>query len=146
MDIDTKLKIEMCEKNIKWAQTSKLVFLSQRLQVQLAYLLYLVCERKTNYIQDKQYRPALNLCGFLIRELAKIDDKSLTMELHVTEARIYKDLHDITKAKVRLYLCFLIRQSSLTACKMASLSIYVDPRTQAEIDMLNGIVYVGTFS
>ena len=50
MDIDTKLKIEMCEKNIKWAQTSKLVFLSQRLQVQLAYLLYLVCERKTNYI------------------------------------------------------------------------------------------------
>lgn len=44
MDIDTKLKIEMCEKNIKWAQTSKLVFLSQRLQVQLAYLLYLVCK------------------------------------------------------------------------------------------------------
>ena len=47
-----------------------------------------------------QYRNALNLCGFLLRELARIDDKSLTMEVHITEARVYKDLNDITKAKV----------------------------------------------
>lgn len=34
------------------------------------------------------------------------------------------------------------QQSSLTACKMAATSIYVDPSTQAEIDMLSGIIYV----
>jgi hypothetical protein len=34
-------------------------------------------------------------------------------------------------------------QASLTACKMAATSIYVDPPTQADIDMLSGIVYVG---
>ena len=31
----------------------------------------------------------------------------------------------------------------MTACKMAATSIYVDPPTQADIDMLSGIVYVG---
>ena len=42
MDVDTKLKIEMCERNIQWAESCKLVFLSQRLKSRLAYLLYLV--------------------------------------------------------------------------------------------------------
>lgn len=64
------------------------------------------------------------------------------MELHVTEARIYKDLNDTIKAKVGPSVLDLTRQSSLTACKMASTSIYVDPLTQADIDMLSGIVYV----
>ncbi|KAK8818200.1 hypothetical protein WA556_006021 [Blastocystis sp. ATCC 50177/Nand II] len=120
MDVPTSAKIELCEKNIKWCEEYKLVFLSQRLRSRLAYLLYM----------DKQYRNALNLCGFLLRELARIDDKSLTMEVHITEARVYKDLNDITKAK-----------SSLTACKMAATSIYVDVPTQAEIDLLSGEIY-----
>lgn len=42
MDVDTKAKIEMCEKNIQWSQSSKLVFLTQRLQSRLAFLLYKV--------------------------------------------------------------------------------------------------------
>lgn len=100
MDVDTKDKIEMCEKNIQWSQSCKLVFLTQRLQSRLAFLLYKVCIHVMGYGQDRQYRQALNLCGYLIRELAKIDDKALSMEVHVTEARIYKDLNDITKAKV----------------------------------------------
>lgn len=100
MDVDTKDKIEMCEKNIQWSQSCKLVFLTQRLQSRLAFLLYKVCIFVMGYGQDRQYRQALNLCGYLIRELAKIDDKALSMEVHVTEARIYKDLNDITRAKV----------------------------------------------
>ena len=42
MDVDTKAKIEMWEKNIQWSQSSKLVFLTQRLQSRLAFLLYKV--------------------------------------------------------------------------------------------------------
>lgn len=105
MDVDTKAKIEMCEKNIQWSQSSKLVFLTQRLQSRLAFLLYKVSIFVLHQSQDHQYRQALNLCGYLIRELAKIDDKALSMDVHVTEARIYKDLNDITKAKVVLVKC-----------------------------------------
>lgn len=101
MDVPTQEKIEMCERNIKWCQESKQVFLAQRLNCRLAYLLYLVFSKyQIGHFQDKQYRRALTLCGHLIRELAKIDDKSLIMEVHITEARIYKDLNDITRAKV----------------------------------------------
>lgn len=42
MDVDTKAKIEMCEKNIQWAESCKLMFLTQRLQSRLAFLLYKV--------------------------------------------------------------------------------------------------------
>lgn len=64
------------------------------------------------------------------------------MEVHITEARIYKDLNDITKAKVTLEWYIMISQSSLTACKMAATSIYVDAPTQADIDLLSGVIYV----
>lgn len=100
MDVPTNDKIEMCERNIKWCEESKLVFLSQRLKSRMAYLLYCVFICIHSLPQNKQYRQSLNLCNYLIRELAKIDDKSLTMEVHVIEARVYKDLNDITKAKV----------------------------------------------
>ena len=43
MDVPTGDKIQMCEKNIAWCEESKLVFLSQRLKLRLAYLLYCVC-------------------------------------------------------------------------------------------------------
>ena len=43
MDVPTSDKIQMCEKNIAWCEESKLVFLSQRLKLRLAYLLYCVC-------------------------------------------------------------------------------------------------------
>ena len=42
MDVPTSDKIQMCEKNIAWCEESKLVFLSQRLKLRLAYLLYCV--------------------------------------------------------------------------------------------------------
>ena len=42
MDVPTSAKIELCEKNIKWCEEYKLVFLSQRLRSRLAYLLYMV--------------------------------------------------------------------------------------------------------
>ena len=56
-------------------------------------------------MKSEEYRQALTLCSHLLRELAKIDDKALTMEVHVTEARIYKDLNDITRAKVGVNDC-----------------------------------------
>ena len=94
-------------------------------------------------MQDGQYKQALRLCHLLIHELAKIDDKALTMEAHVIEARIYKDLEDITKAKVFVKSEFnLTFQSALTACKMAASTIYVDAATQADIDLLSGEIYV----
>lgn len=42
MDVPTSDKIEMCERNIRWCDENKLVFLSQRLRSRLAYLLFLV--------------------------------------------------------------------------------------------------------
>ena len=38
----------MCEKNIQWAESCKLTFLTQRLQSRLAFLLYKVETRVKN--------------------------------------------------------------------------------------------------
>jgi 26S proteasome regulatory subunit N6 len=66
------------------------------------------------------YNKSLEMVNDLLKEIRKIDDKHLLVEIQILESRIYHSLENNSKAK-----------SSLTAAKVCSNSIYCPPTLQA---------------
>lgn len=65
--------------------------LRQRLESRLAsYLLEL-----------REYKPALRIIDELVKEVKKLDDKLLLVEIQLVESRIHLALENVPKAKVR---------------------------------------------
>lgn len=48
----------------------------------------------------QEYKAALKLLDGLLREVKKLDDKLLLVELHLLESRIYNAVQNFAKAKV----------------------------------------------
>ncbi len=65
------LQVELCEACIKWAQDENRVFLRQALQSRLVAV----------YVDSVQYTAALTIAAPLLKELKKIDDKALLVEV-----------------------------------------------------------------
>ena len=65
--------MELCEACIKWAEDENRVFLRQALQSRLV----------TVYVDSEQYTAALSIASPLLKELKKIDDKALLVEVGV---------------------------------------------------------------
>jgi len=112
-------QIQLCRESIEWCVEQKRTFLKQRIEAKLAGLLLL----------QKEFRPALDLISELIREVKKIDDKLLLVEIYLVESKIHLALRNIPKAK-----------ASLTSGKAASNAIYCPPTLQALIDEQAGIL------
>ncbi len=64
-------QVELCEACIKWAQDENRVFLRQALQSRLVAV----------YVDSVQYTAALSIAAPLLKELKKIDDKALLVEV-----------------------------------------------------------------
>lgn len=112
-------QIRICEESINWSRQEKRTFLRHRLQTRLADL----------YYQKQAYQPALQTLTALLRELRRLDDKQLLVEVHLLESKVYHALKNLSKAK-----------AGLVASRTAANAIYCPPLQQAALDMQSGIL------
>lgn len=116
----TDTLIEVCQEQAAWATSEKRTFLRQRIDIKLSSL----------YYSTKKYKPALDLLSSLIREVKKLDDKVLLVEIHVLESKIHHALRNMPKAR-----------AALVAARTAANAVYVPPSLQADMDAQSGILH-----
>merc|ERR1719312_2017357 len=120
MDATTGYEVELCKECIQWAKEEKRLFLRQALEARLIAL----------YHDTERYMDALALGSQLLKELKKLDDKNLLVEVQLLESKVYAALNNLPKAR-----------AALTSARTTANSIYVPPRVQAQLDLQSGILH-----
>ncbi|KAE8410387.1 hypothetical protein BDV36DRAFT_289638 [Aspergillus pseudocaelatus] len=116
LDIQTAV-IKSC---IDWAIAERRSFLRQNLQTRLVAI----------YMQKQSYYDALNLINSLLRELKRLDDKLMLVEVQLLESRVYHALGNQAKGR-----------AALTASRTSAASVYTPPNLQAGLDMQSGMLH-----
>jgi len=120
MDATTGYEVELCKECINWAKEEKRIFLRQGLEARLIAL----------YHDTNRFSEALALGAQLLKELKKLDDKNLLVEVQLLESKVYAALGNLPKAR-----------AALTSARTTANSIYVPPRIQAQLDLQSGILH-----
>lgn len=120
LDASTGLEVSLCQSCIEWAKEEKRTFLRQSLEARLIQLFY----------KTKKYQEALELITSLLKELKKMDDKQLLVEVQLLESKTFHALSNLTKAR-----------AALTSARTTANAIYCPPLTQAELDLQSGILH-----
>ncbi|NWY06536.1 PSD11 ATPase, partial [Nothoprocta ornata] len=128
MEAATGQEVDLCLECIEWAKSEKRTFLRQALEARLVSL----------YFDTKRYQEALQLgsCSSpplgsqLLRELKKMDDKALLVEVQLLESKTYHALSNLPKAR-----------AALTSARTTANAIYCPPKLQAALDMQSGIIH-----
>lgn len=115
-----ELQIELCKESIEWAKETKRTFLRQRIDTRLASL----------YLEGRQFQSALEVITTLLKEVKKLDDKLLLVEIQLIESRIHLALRNLPKAK-----------AALTAARTSANAIYCPPSLQTHLDLQSGILH-----
>lgn len=84
----------------------------------------------TLYMQKQSYYDALTLINGLLKELRRLDDKLVLVEVHLLESRVYHALGNVPKGR-----------AALTAARTAAASVYTPPLLQAGLDMQSGMLH-----
>merc|ERR1719445_2656210 len=113
-------EVQLCKECIQWATEEKRIFLRQALEARLIGL----------YYDTGNYKAALADGATLLKELKKLDDKNLLVEVQLLESKVYHALSNLPKAR-----------AALTSARTTANSIYVPPRVQAQLDLQSGILH-----
>uniref|UniRef100_A0A2C9JVC2 PCI domain-containing protein n=1 Tax=Biomphalaria glabrata TaxID=6526 RepID=A0A2C9JVC2_BIOGL len=120
MEAATGSEVELCKECIQWAKDERRTFLRQALEARLIAL----------YFDTKKYTEALQLGSTLLRELKKLDDKALLVEVQLLESKVYHALSNLPKAR-----------AALTSGRTTANGIYCPPKLQAALDQQSGILH-----
>ncbi|XP_045170358.1 26S proteasome non-ATPase regulatory subunit 11-like [Mercenaria mercenaria] len=120
MEAGTGKEVDLCKECIDWAKDEKRTFLRQALEARLIAL----------YFETKKYQDALLLTSSLLRELKKLDDKALLVEVQLLESKVYHALSNLPKAR-----------AALTSGRTTANGIYCPPKLQAALDLQSGILH-----
>ncbi|RMX44863.1 hypothetical protein pdam_00020311 [Pocillopora damicornis] len=120
MEASTGMEVELCNECIDWAKEEKRTFLRQALEAKLVGL----------YLDTKNYTKALQLGSKLLKELKKLDDKALLVEVQLLESKVYHNLSNIPKSR-----------AALTSARTTANGIYCPPKLQASLDLQSGILH-----
>ncbi|XP_074320351.1 26S proteasome non-ATPase regulatory subunit 11 homolog [Silene latifolia] len=115
-----ELQITLCKEMVQWTRDEKRTFLRQRVEARLASLL----------METQEYSEALALLAGLVKEVRRLDDKLLLVDIELLESKLHFSLRNLPKAK-----------AALTAARTAANAIYVPPAQQGTIDLQSGILH-----
>nr|NVI77872.1 regulatory particle non-ATPase 6 [Cucujiformia] len=105
---------------IEWAKEERRTFLRQSLEARLIAL----------YFDTGMFAEALLLGSKLLKELKKLDDKNLLVEVQLLESKTYHALSNLPKAR-----------AALTSARTTANAIYCPPKMQAALDLQSGILH-----
>lgn len=117
--IDYAQLVVLIQEAIQWATEEKRAFVRQRLQAKLAQVLAL----------SLQYREAILTIRKLMKEIKKIDDKPLIVDLQLVESEMYFKLKNYPKSR-----------GALTLARATATGFYCPPATTAQIEMRAGML------
>lgn len=92
LEAETGIEVQLCKECIEWAKQEKRTFLRQSLEARLIAL----------YFDTAMYTEALALGSQLLRELKKLDDKNLLVEVQLLESKTYHALSNLPKVRTIL--------------------------------------------
>merc|ERR1712241_926246 len=84
--------VKLCKECVQWATEEKRIFLRQALEARLIGL----------YYDLANYQQALADGAKLLKELKKLDDKNLLVEVQLLESKTYHALSNLPKARAAL--------------------------------------------
>jgi 26S proteasome regulatory subunit N6 len=87
MEAGTGIEVQLCKECIDWAKQEKRTFLRQSLEARLIAL----------YYDTSLFPEALALGSQLLKELKKMDDKNLLVEVQLLESKTYHALSNLAK-------------------------------------------------
>ncbi|NWV65272.1 PSD11 ATPase, partial [Malurus elegans] len=124
MEAATGQEVDLCLECIEWAKSEKRTFLRQALEVGPSSQPYVGAQ------QLPEFCPSPLPGSQLLRELKKMDDKALLVEVQLLESKTYHALSNLPKAR-----------AALTSARTTANAIYCPPKLQAALDMQSGIIH-----
>lgn len=120
MEATTGKEVQLCKECIDWAKQENRTFLRQSLEARLVSL----------YFDTDCFNDALLLGSSLLRELKKLDDKALLVEVQLLESKTYHALGNLPRSR-----------AALTSARTTANGIYCPPKLQAALDLQSGILH-----